>query len=120
MRMQIDRAAWLKEIAISIGLAKSGGGTDTLLREKSWKLYEKEARAALTVIEPILTAAEGMRKTLEAVKNDINNCDWTCERCGQDYGMPETDIAHAVNLQIAAFDKAATQPGADNGGSDDT
>lgn len=50
--------------------------------------HTKHARTAQMLIDAI--------EALESILNDIEYCDWTCERCSKDPEMKNTDIAYTV------------------------
>jgi len=60
--------------------------------------------------------ADKLAEALREIKSDMEQCDWTCERCGKDYGMCETDAYRACVEALAEHDAQpaqAAQPSAD-------
>lgn len=57
---------------------------------------------------PAPASVERLAEALQSIKWDLENCDWCCGRCGQDYGMRETDAYDTCVKALAAH--ATAQP----------
>lgn len=48
-------------------------------------------------------------EALQDTLHDLDTCDWTCERCGEDYRMPDTDIHLRVTDALSPYTTKPTE-----------
>ena len=60
-------------------------------------------------VEPLEAERDKLRALVQVlvdrhgeVKWDADHCDWSCERCGNDYGMKETDLYDSTEQALSA------------------
>ena len=68
---------------------------------ESWPQYAARAIAAYREVASPVPEGAAYREALEAVKRDIETCEWGCERCGHDPKMRDTDIYLYVTRALA-------------------
>lgn len=49
-------------------------------------------------------------EALQEIVEDLDNCDWTCARCGEDYRMPDTDIYLRATEALSPYTTKPTEP----------
>jgi hypothetical protein len=54
------------------------------------------------------TIQHRLAEALRAIIWDCENCDWSCERCGKDYAMKETDLYSAAKEALREHDSSAS------------
>lgn len=68
------------------------------------ELEHEKAHGAIisaTDVQVLIGIVREYHEALLAVRQDVDVCDWRCDRCGKDQEMKETDLSDAVDRALA-------------------